>query len=371
MESFDYYEILEIERTSNKDEVKKAYRKMALRYHPDRNPDDKEAEEMFKRINEAYEVLSDDDKRLVYDRYGKEGLHNQRFSFGGADFSDIFGDIFGSAFGFGSSARSKKSSQKYEADFMIRLDLTFKEAVFGCTKTIKSQYKQYCKDCNGTGSEDGKVSTCKECDGKGQVFLRQGFVAFGQTCPKCNGTGETITKKCKKCKGEGFVMASESFEVPIPQGIDNEMRVRVSGRGNEFKNGVRGDLYLLVRVQEDEHFIRHNNDLYIEIPVFFTQIILGAKIQIPSLNGKTLELNLPANSKDKEQFVFANEGVKDVNYNRKGRLIAQIQITYPQSINAEQKELLQKLHQSFGIQSEPHQNIFKDTFEKIKKWFSE
>ncbi len=349
MESFDYYEILEIERHSGKDEIKKAYRKMALKYHPDRNPDNKEAEDMFKRINEAYEVLSDDDKRAIYDRYGKQGLENQGFSFSGRDFTEFFedlGSIFGSAFGFGS--RTQKS-QKYSPDFMISLNLSFKEAVFGCDKTIESQYKKFCKDCSGSGAENGKVETCKECGGKGQVFIQQGFMAFGQTCSKCKGEGKIIKTKCKSCKGDGFVTCEESFEVKIPQGVDTEMRVRVSGRGNEMQGGARGDLYLMMYVEEDERFIRNGNDVYIEIPVFFTQIILGAKIKIPTLNDKTLNLNLPPNSKDKAQFVFDNEGIKDVNSSRKGRLIAQIKITYPTSINAEQKELLEKLHQSFGV----------------------
>ncbi len=371
MESFDYYEILEIERHSGKDEIKKAYRKMALKYHPDRNPDDKEAEDMFKRVNEAYEVLSDDEKRAIYDRYGKQGLENQGFSFSGRDFSDIFedlGSIFGQAFGFGS--RTQKS-QKYNADFIVRLDLSFKEAVFGCAKTIQTQYKKFCKDCNGSGAESGKMQACQECGGKGQVFIQQGFMAFGQTCPRCRGEGKIITTKCKTCKGDGFVIRDESFEVKIPEGIDTEMRVRVSGRGNEVQGGKRGDLYLMAYVEEDEHFIRNGNDVYIEIPVFFTQIILGAKIKIPTLNGKTLDLNLPPNSKDKAQFVFANEGIKDVNSSRKGRLIAQIKITYPTSLNAEQKELLGRLHQSFGIQGEPHQSIIKEAYEKIKNWFGE
>lgn len=375
MESFDYYEILEIEKTSDKEIIKKAYRKMALKYHPDRNPDDKQAEERFKQINEAYEILSDDSKRAIYDRYGKEGLERQGVGFSGRDFSDLFGDlgsIFEQAFGFGGGrSRARGDSEKYELDFLIRLDLSFKEAVFGCKKSIKSVYKAPCSDCNGSGCADSKSSTCPDCQGRGQVFVQQGFMAFGQTCPKCRGEGKIITNPCKTCKGNGFVNKEEKFEVDVPAGVDNEMRLRAANRGNEGKNGRRGDLYLALYVEDDPHFIRDGNDIYIRIPVFFTQILLGAKIEIPSLKGEKLELNLPPSSKDKAQFVFPNEGVADVNTSRKGRLIAQIEITYPSSLNSEQKELLEKLESSFGIHSKPYENVFKEAFEKIKGWFSD
>lgn len=376
MESFDYYEILEIERTGDKEIIKKAYRKMALKYHPDRNPDDKAAEEKFKQINEAYEVLSDDNKRAIYDKYGKDGLEQQGFGFSGTDFSSIFddlGSIFGQAFGFGSgrSGTRSRSDEKYSPDFVDRLDLTFKEAVFGCKKKVSTHYKKSCKACNGSGSEGGKVEQCKECGGRGQVFSRHGIMAIGQTCPKCRGEGQVITNPCKECKGEGFRIEKQDFDIDVPAGVDDEMRLRASGKGNELKNGRRGDLYLVIYVKEDEHFLRHGSDIYIEVPVFFTQIILGAKIPIPSLRGENLELNLPPNTKDKEQFMFAGEGIKEVNSSRKGRLIAQVKITYPTSLNAEQKELVEKLHSSFGIASEPYSNVFEEAINKIKGWFSD
>ena len=208
MDTFDYYEILEITRTSDKETIKKAYRKMALKYHPDRNPDDKTAEEQFKRINEAYEVLSDDSKRQIYDQYGKEGLQNSGFSgFSGRDFSDIFGDlgsIFESAFGanFGFSGK-RQSGGKYNLDEIISLELSFKEAIFGCKKEIHNSFKVACKDCGGNGAKDGKVQQCKDCGGKGQVYIRQGFMTFAQTCPTCKGEGVKISEKCPKCKGKG------------------------------------------------------------------------------------------------------------------------------------------------------------------------
>ena len=373
MKEFDYYEILEIERTSDKEIIKKAYRKLALKYHPDRNPDDKSAEERFKQINEAYEILSDDEKRQIYDRYGKDGLERQGKGFSGdfSGFGSIFEDLFGQAFGFGSSRRERGDNEKYERDFLMRLDLSFKEAVFGCKKSVSIIYKTPCKECDGSGSADKSSATCPDCKGKGQVFIQQGFMAFGQTCPRCHGSGSIITKPCQACKGDGFTTASEEVEISVPAGVDNEMRLRISGKGNQGKSGSRGDLYLVLYVQDDAHFIRNGNDIYIEVPVFFTQILLGAKIHIPSLRGEPIELNLPPNTKDKEQFVFRDEGVADVNGRGKGRLIAQVSITYPKTLNAEQKELIQRLDESFGVHSKPYENIFHETLEKIKGWFSE
>ncbi|WP_317372754.1 molecular chaperone DnaJ [Helicobacter canis] len=373
MEQFDYYEILEIERTSDKEIIKKAYRKLALKYHPDRNPDDKSAEERFKQINEAYEILSDDEKRQIYDRYGKDGLERQGKGFSGdfSGFGSIFEDLFGQAFGFGGGRKGARSQEKYDLDFLMRLDLSFKEAVFGCKKSVSIIYKTPCKDCNGSGSADKSSATCPDCKGKGQVFIQQGFMAFGQTCPRCHGSGSVITNPCKTCKGDGFTTKSEEVEISVPAGVDTEMRLRISGKGNQGKNGARGDLYLVLYVQDDAHFIRNGNDIYIEVPVFFTQILLGAKINIPSLSGEPIELNLPPNTKDKEHFVFNGEGVADVNTKAKGRLIAQVSITYPKSLNAEQKELIQRLDESFGVHSKPYENIFQEAFEKIKGWFNE
>lgn len=371
METFDYYEILEITRTSDKETIKKAYRKMALKYHPDRNPDDKNAEEQFKRINEAYEVLSDDSKRQIYDKYGKEGLQNFGFSgFSGRDFSDIFGDlgsIFESAFGGSFGFSSQKSKGAYNLDEIIGLELSFKEAVFGCKKEIHNSFKVACGDCKGTGAKDGKLETCKDCGGKGQVYMRQGFMTFAQTCPTCKGAGQKSAEKCPKCKGSAFEMSSESFEVNIPEGIDDGNRIRIGGRGNVDKNGKRGDLYIAVSVAEDEVFVRDGENIYMEVPVFFTSIVLGTTLKIPSLRGE-LELKIPPNTRDKEQFVFDNEGVKDVNSAYRGKFVAQIKITYPPKLNAEQKALVEKLQESFGVESEPYKNLFEECFAKIKQW---
>ncbi|RDU60943.1 molecular chaperone DnaJ [Helicobacter marmotae] len=375
METFDYYEILEITRTSDKESIKKAYRKMALKYHPDRNPNDKNAEEQFKRINEAYEVLSDDSKRQIYDKYGKEGLQNSGFSgFSGRDFSDIFGDLgsifesaFGGSFGFGGQ---KRSNGKYNLDEIIGLELSFKEAVFGCKKQIEINFKSACPSCKGSGAKDGKIVNCKDCNGKGQVYMRQGFMTFAQTCPTCRGEGSIVEEKCPKCKGSGYEAKKESFEVNIPEGIDDGNRIRISGRGNADKDGKRGDLYISVSVSEDENFVRDGTNVYIEVPVFFTSIVLGASIKIPSLRGE-LELKIPPNTRDKEQFVFEGEGIKDVNSTYRGKFVAQIKITYPPKLNNEQRALLEELQKSFGEQSEPYKNVFEECFTKIKQWIGQ
>ena len=376
-----YYEVLEVSKDCSGAELKKAYRKLAMKYHPDRNPDDKEAEEQFKVVNEAYQVLSDEEKRNIYDRYGKAGLEQGGMGggFGGANMDDIM-DIFNSMFGgsgtssgfggfsgsFGSTRRDP--SQKYALDFEIELPLAFHEAVFGCEKKIDITYKTPCNDCKGTGAKDAKLDTCEYCGGQGQVLMRQGPMQFAQTCPKCQGEGKTVAQKCTSCKGKGYHEEEDIVTIKIPAGVDSGNRLRAEGYGNEAKNGQRGDLYLTFYVEEDENFIRNGNDIYIEVPVFFTQAILGETLSIPALDGE-LELELKQSTKDKEQFVFEGEGVPDVHSGRKGRLIAQVRMILPKKINEEQKELLEKLQESYGVESRPHKSTFDSAFDRVKSWF--
>ena len=371
----DYYELLEINKSADKSAIKKAYRNMAKKYHPDKNPGDNEAEEIFKAVNEAYQVLSDEEKRSIYDRYGKEGLqgHGQQrggFSGGFDDLGSVFEEMFGSAFGGGGgrSQRRERKTYKYNLDIQVEISIEFNEAVFGAKKEIKYAYKTACEPCSGTGSKDGKLSTCKTCDGAGQVHVRQGFMTFAQTCPHCEGTGEAVAHKCKKCQGSGYKEKQESFEVSIPEGVNDGNRIRISNKGNIAPNGERGDLYLQIAVNEDSHFVRHDDDIYIEVPLFFTQVALGGSITIPGLRGE-LELEIPAGTKDKKQFTFENEGVKSVQGRGQGDLIVQIKIKYPKSLNDEQKELLEKLQNSFGIESKPHERNFDSMFSKVKNWF--
>ena len=375
MTDMSYYEVLEVSRDCSGAELKKSYRKLAMKYHPDRNPDDKEAEEQFKIVNEAYQVLSDEEKRAIYDRYGKEGLQGQGMGggFGGGgmdDFMDIFNSMFGGSGGFGGGfGRARRDpSQKYALDFEMELPLEFHEAVFGCEKSIDIKYKTPCGDCKGTGAKDGKMDTCEYCGGQGQVLMRQGPMQFAQTCPKCQGEGKTIAEKCSSCHGKGYHEEEDTVIIKIPAGVDSGNRLRVQGHGNESRNGQRGDLYLTFYVEEDENFIRNGNDIYIEVPVFFTQAILGETISIPALDGE-LELELKQSTKDKEQFVFDGEGVADVHSGRKGRLVAQIRMILPKKINEEQKELLEKLQESYGVESRPHKSTFDSAFDRVKSWF--
>lgn len=368
MNEIDYYEILEISRSADKSEIKKAYRQLAMRYHPDKNPGDKESEEKFKAVNEAYQILSDDEKKGIYDKYGKAGLEGQ-----GRGYSGGFGDInsiFEEMFGFGKRSQSSKGpTYKYNIDLGIETSIEFNEGVFGVKKRVFYKYKKPCASCGGTGAENSKLVDCPHCKGQGQIHLRQGFMTFSQTCPHCQGSGKTCAKKCSKCAGQGHEEVSDDFEVTIPEGIDNENRMRISGKGNIAPDGSRGDLYIQIHIKEDKHFIRHGSDIYLELPVFFTQIILGESIKIPSLRGQ-LELKIPMGSADKEQFRFRNEGVKTLKGSSKGDLIVQIKIIYPTGLSSEQREIAQKLHESFGKQSQPQESLLDCLIDKVKNWFN-
>ncbi len=372
----DYYEILEITRDADGDSVKKAYRKLAMRYHPDQNQGDKEAEERFKLINEAYQALSDPQKRSLYDRYGKSGLDNQGFRhYSEQNYEDVMDDlgaifesVFGSSFSSFGGRSGRQKTKKYPLDLETTITLDFNEAVFGCNKEIDYQFKSPCEECDATGSKDKKTHSCKKCGGKGQIFFRQGFMTFSQPCPSCNGSGESIKNPCPKCKGTSFIQKEAKVSVDIPEGIDNGNRIRVAGRGNIDEYDQKGDLYVLIRANEDEHFVRHGDDIYLEVPVFFTQAVLGQSLIIPALHGEK-ELKLPTGARDKQQFVFEGEGVRNVHTRRKGNLVAQISLKYPKKLNEEQKALLEELQASFGYESTPHESSFEGVFDRIKSWF--
>ena len=370
MTELSYYEVLQVSKDATTAEIKKAYRKLALKYHPDKNPGDKEAEEKFKIINEAYAVLSDDEKRRIYDLYGKEGLQGKTnsHSMDMDDIMDIFNSMFGDAFGFSSHSK-KQNSMPYPLDIEMEITLEFNEAIFGVEKEIEIEYKTPCTTCKGTGAKDAKLHTCDYCGGHGQVVMRQGFMTFTQECPKCHGKGKIATQACSDCKGSGAELKNEKVTINIPSGVDVGNRLRVPGKGNVDNNGHRGDLYLHFDILEDEHFVRDGSDIYIEVPVFFTQVLLGEEIKVPSLDGE-LSLKLHPQVRDKEHFIFRGKGAPNVNNpNFRGRFIAQIKIVYPTKLTSEQKELIEKLQNSFGIEtSKAHKNIFESTFEKIKSW---
>ncbi|MDH5464801.1 MAG: DnaJ domain-containing protein, partial [Thiovulaceae bacterium] len=338
-------------------------------------PGDSEAEEKFKLVNEAYQVLSDDQKRQVYDRYGKEGLQGGGgggrggFSGGFGGFDDL-GSIFEEMFSGGGRGRGRQSrgpQQKYELDLGVDMTIEFQEAVFGCKKEVKYSFKTICDTCEGTGAKDKKLKTCTSCGGQGQVGVRQGFMTFAQTCPDCKGEGKTIEVKCTDCKGKGYQENKESVTIDVPAGIDSENRLRVGSRGNIGFGQQKGDLYVTFHVRSDDTFIRQGDDIYVEVPVFFTQAISGETLTIPSLTGE-LSLKLDVGTRDKQQYAFKNEGVENVHGHGKGQLIAQIKLNYPNKLNSKQKDLLKNLAESFGSESLPQEKAFKSTFSKIKSW---
>jgi molecular chaperone DnaJ len=374
MQELSYYEILEVSQGADKATIKKAYRKMAKQYHPDKNPGDTEAEHKFKLCNEAYQCLSDDSQRSIYDRYGKEGLQGMggnsgRSSAGFEDLGSMFEEMF-SGFGGGRAGRQNPADmEKYPLDMNVDMYISFNEAIFGCEKEIEFSYKKSCKTCKGTGAKDAKLSTCKQCKGQGQVYMKQGFMTFSQTCPACQGSGSAASTPCSNCHGNGYEEVRENVSVKIPAGIDNDNRLRVSGKGNISKRGTRGDLYVTFSVKPDKHFVRHDNDVYIEIPVFFTQAVSGDTLTIPSLTGE-LELKLDIGTKDKQHFKFRGEGIADVHGHGKGDLVAQVNITYPHKLNDKQKELLTELQESFGLEvSKPHEGVLNSAIDKMKGWF--
>lgn len=376
MQELSYYEILEVTQSADKTTIKKAYRKMAKMYHPDKNQGDEEAEQKFKLCNEAYQCLSDEKQKSIYDRYGKEGLQGmgggggRRSSGGFDDLGSMFEDMFNGMGGGGGRSRRQNPAdmEKYNLDLDVEMYLTFNEAIFGCEKEVEFTYKKACKPCKGTGAKNAKLSTCKQCKGQGQVFIKQGFMTFSQTCPVCNGVGSAPSDACTSCHGNGYEETRESVTIKVPKGIDEGNRLRVSGKGNIGKRESRGDLYVTFGVKADKHFQREGNDVYIAIPVFFTQAVAGESLTIPSLRGE-LELKLDVGTKDKQHFTFRGEGIEDVHGHGKGNLIAQVNITYPKKLNDEQTELLTKLQDSFGIESKPHEGVLDSAIDKMKSWF--
>ena len=358
----DYYEILGVSRNATKVEIKKAYRKLAMKYHPDKNPGDKEAEEKFKLISEAYQVLSDDEKRAIYDRYGKEGLEGRGFKpkTNFEDIFDMFNEIFGGGFGF-----EYEDEMPYDLDKAIKITLSFEEAAFGISKEIETEYYALCKACKGSGAKEQQ--TCPTCHGRGQIVMGNGFMRIAQTCPNCQGRGFVIKEKCPECKGRGYTIKKEKIKIDIPAGVDNGMRMRIPRKGNEGKIG-RGDLYLIFEVKESKIFKRKGNNLIVDVPVFFTSAILGDKIKIPTLEGEK-EIEIKPFIKDKTQIILKNQGLPDPNTGYKGDLYAIINIVYPKKLTDEQKELLEKLHESFTGEIKEHKSILEEAIDKVKSWF--
>ena len=373
----DYYAVLGVEKNASADEIKKAYRKSAMKYHPDRNPGNKEAEEKFKELGEAYEVLSDADKRSRYDQFGFAGVdpnygggaggYGGGFGggFGGFDFGDIFGEFFG---GGTRSRQSAQNAPRRGENVGLRLELTFEEAAFGTEKEVSAQRIENCADCKGSGSADGKVETCPQCRGTGQIRTAQNFMGMQvqstTTCPSCSGRGKIVKNPCDTCRGKGKVRRSQKFKVKIPAGVDTGHVVPLRGQGNVGSNGgPSGDLMVEINIKPHRIFERENLDVYCEVPITFTQAALGAEIEVPTLDGKE-KFQIPEGTQTGRTFTMVGKGVPYVhNPKRRGNHLFTVVVETPTKLTKEQKELLRKLEE--GAAETPKRKKFFDTIKDL------
>ncbi len=377
----DYYEVLGIPRDAPESDIKKAYRKLALKYHPDKNPGDKKAEQKFKELAEAYEVLSNAEKRQRYDQFGHEGLGGAS----GAHFHSVedifsaFGDIFGGGgsifdefFGFGSSRgrgrRSRGASGRAGADLRIELAVSFEEAAKGAKKDISVKREVKCSSCNGTGSQDGKVSTCKKCGGSGQVLASQGFFSVRTACPECRGEGISITSPCTRCHGRATLIKNTEVTIDIPRGVQEGMRLVNRGLGNEgVRGGSNGDLYIFIRMKPHVVFERYEDDVICEMPITFSQAALGDKVVVPTLNGK-VEMTVPAGVGTGEILRLKNQGFPHLNRPGSGDQLLKIVVETPKRLNAEQRALFEQLREVESKNSNAMPKL-KSFVDKVKQYF--
>ena len=350
MSKRDYYEVLGVAKTASDEELKKAYRRLAMKHHPDRNPDDAGAEAAFKEAKEAYEVLSDASKRRAYDAHGHAAFEHGMGGGGGgqagyADINDIFGDIFGNIFGGGAGgARGPRRG----ADVGVIVELDLEEAVAGLDKRIEVPTMAACKPCNGSGSEDGKIETCGTCQGRGQVRFQRGIFSMQQPCPTCGGRGQKLSNPCKVCHGAGRVEEEKVLSVKIPAGVDNGDRIRLAGEGEAGPAGApSGDLYVEIRVREHAIFQRDGDDLHCEVPIRFSQAALGDVIRVPTLGGEA-EIRVPAETQTGRVFRLREKGVKSVRSRGTGDLYCRVVVETPVNLTTQQRELLQQFEATFS-----------------------
>jgi molecular chaperone DnaJ len=369
----DYYEVLGVSKSAAADEIKKAYRRLAMKHHPDRNKDDAEAESRFKEAKEAYEVLSDDDKRSAYDRFGHDAVRGAGAGaggmggFGAEGFSDIFGDVFGDIFGGG----RRSGPQVFRgADLGYELRLDLEKAVSGDTVTIDVPSQVTCDSCDGSGARKGTTpKQCSTCGGVGQVRMQQGFFSIQQTCPACKGAGTMISDPCETCHGRGRIRKTRSLSVKVPPGVDDGDRIRLSGEGEAGRNGgPPGDLYVEIRTEAHKLFTRDGADLSCEVPISFSTATLGGEVELPTLDGN-VSLKVPAGTQSGKVFRLRGKGVTMVRDPRKGDLFARVSVETPINLTNEQKELLRKFDSEVQAGGDRHSPRTDNWFDTVKRFF--
>ena len=368
----DYYEVLGVERTVSEADLKKAYRRLAMKYHPDRNPDNKEAEDKFKEVNEAYEVLSDASKREAYNRFGHAGIDPQMGGGagpGGANFSDIFGDVFSDFFGGGRGAG--RAGPQRGSDLRYNLTLSLEEAVHGCTVDIQVPSHVSCSVCNGSGAKPGtRPETCPTCGGMGQVRMQQGFFSIQQTCPRCHGSGKIIKDPCNNCHGQGYVEEQHTLSVKVPAGVDTGDRIRLAGKGEAgSKGGEPGDLYVVVNVREHAIFHREGRDLLCEVPISIVDATLGGELEVPTLDGR-VKLKIPAGTQTGKLFRLRGKGAASLHGGLPGDLLCRVVLETPVNLNAYQKDLLEQFGNSIKGK-DSHSPKARGWFDGVKRFFGE
>jgi molecular chaperone DnaJ len=376
MSKRDYYQVLGVPRNATEDAVTKAYRRQAMKYHPDRNPDDKEAEERFKEAKEAYEILTDTPKRAAYDQYGHAGLDAARGAGGQGvspsdAFGDMFGDMFGDIFGGGGGRRGGRSAVYRGADLRYELALDLEQAVFGTATEIDFQTVAECAECHGSGAARGHTpANCETCSGSGHVRVSQGIFAVQQTCPRCKGRGRIIKEACPTCSGQGRVRVNKRLSVKVPAGVDTGDRIRLAGEGESGRNGgPPGDLYVEIVVREHPIFERDHAHLSCEVPVSFVTAALGGSIEVPTLDGQAM-IKVPAGTQSGRVFRLREKGVKPVRGGATGDLFCRIVVETPVDLNAEQKDVLRKFESSLAADGQRHNPRERSWLEGVKQFFS-
>ncbi|NRA83867.1 MAG: molecular chaperone DnaJ [Gammaproteobacteria bacterium] len=373
MSKRDYYEILGVAKTATDKELKKSYKRLAMKCHPDRNPDDAGAVEKFKELQEAYDILGDSQKRGAYDQYGHAGVDQSRGGAGGGqDFGDMFGDVFGDIFGGGGGGRQRQRGPARGADLRYNMELTLEEAVKGVSKDIQVPSLQSCDSCHGTGAKKGtSANTCGTCHGQGQVQMRQGFFAVQQACPTCRGKGKIIKDPCRTCYGEGRYEKTKTLAVKIPAGVDTGDRIRLGGEGEAGETGGgKGDLYVQVHVKDHAIFERDGNNLYCEVPITFANAALGGDIEVPTLDGK-VKLKVSSETQSGRMFRLRGKGVKSVRSHSTGDLICKVVVETPVKLTEHQRKLLKEFDEAVNGSSKEHKPKAQGFFDGVKNFFDD